>query len=222
MPLLIDLIAASSIKAEAFNSFLPADLRVTGDGVEPDRQRRFVDTAFERVAALGARVVVFGSGGARNVPDGFDRDVAFRQIREFLARIADSAAQHGITVAIEPLPTYSCNIINSVPEALDIARQVNHPAIQVLSDFFHVTYQSQSFDDTASAGVSLRHVHIASPQGRNPVEADLPILTEFFSALRRGGYDSRISLECGWGNLAEEAAKTLSVLRSAWSASAAQ
>ena len=216
MPPLLDLLAGSKIAAEAFNGFLPADLRITGEGVDPDRQQRYAEAAFERVAALGGSVVVFGSAGARNVPDGFSREVAFRQIHEFLERIADSAAANAVAIAIEPLPTYSCNIINSVADAVEIARQVNHPAIEVLSDFFHVTYQAQSFDETATAGGRLRHVHLASPQGQNPTETDLPILAEYFAALRRAGYDGRISLECGWANLPEQAAETLRVIRAVW------
>src|SRR5262249_25937777 len=51
--------------------FLPATLKVTGPAIDRDRQHAYVEKAFDRLARLGVEVVVFGSGGARRVPDGF-------------------------------------------------------------------------------------------------------------------------------------------------------
>ncbi|MDR3709054.1 MAG: sugar phosphate isomerase/epimerase [Capsulimonadaceae bacterium] len=223
LPALAKALNAAAIRAEAFNCFLPGDLRVTGDGVDPARQAAYVRSALKRAAALGGKTVVFGSGAARNVPDGFDRSVAHRQIREFLARTADVAAANDIVIAIEPLHSGVCNIITGVAEAVEIAGQINHPAVQVLSDLFHVTHDSQSFEETASAGGQLRHVHISTPTtGKNPAAAELPVLTDYFRAIRKAGSVPRISLECGWTDLAAEAAPTLTVVRTAWEASKSQ
>ncbi|MDR3709053.1 MAG: sugar phosphate isomerase/epimerase [Capsulimonadaceae bacterium] len=222
LPALEKALNAASIRAEAFNGFLPGDLRVTGEGVDPERQKAYVASACKRAAALGGKSIVFGSGGARQVPDGFDRNVAYRQIREFLLRAGDAAAANGIVIAIEPLNVTECNILNSVAESTEVATQVNHKAVQVLSDFYHVDHDGQSYDETALAGKLLRHVHIASPGNRkNPVAADIPILTEYFRALRKAGYDQRISIECGWPDFAKDAASSLDVVRKAWAASAA-
>jgi hypothetical protein len=43
----------------------------------------YVAKAFDRVARLGVRIVVFGSGGARRVPEGYPRDDAVRQMVDF-------------------------------------------------------------------------------------------------------------------------------------------
>jgi len=82
------------------NLFLPATLKVTGPDINRDEQVAYVTKAFDRVKRLGIGTVVFGSGGARRVPDGFSRDEAFRQLVEFGKRIGPLARQRDITVAI--------------------------------------------------------------------------------------------------------------------------
>jgi sugar phosphate isomerase/epimerase len=50
------------------NLFLPADIKVTGPNIDKERQMEYVRRALDRVSRLGVRLVVFGSGGARQVP----------------------------------------------------------------------------------------------------------------------------------------------------------
>jgi len=222
MPALLGSIKDARIKPEAFNVLLPGDLKVTGDEVDPERQKRFLNIGMARAAALGGKVVVFGSGGARRLPDGFDRQTAYRQINEFLQIAGDAAAAAGITIAIEPLNVTECNILNSVAEAIVVADLASHPSVKVLSDLYHVDHDAQSYKETSDAGARLRHVHIAScPDRKNPTPADLAQLTEYFRALRSAGYDGRISIESSWADLAGDAASSLAVVRSAWAASAA-
>ena len=52
---------------------------------------------------LGLKIIVFGSGGARKVPEGFSQDEAYKQLVEFAKRIAPEAKKRGIVVAVEPL-----------------------------------------------------------------------------------------------------------------------
>src|SRR5215213_7837586 len=85
------------------NLFLPATLRVTGPDIDRDEQTRYFRKAFERLSRVGVAIVVFGSGGARRVPDGFDRPAAFDQLVEFGRRAAVEAQRRSITIAVEPL-----------------------------------------------------------------------------------------------------------------------
>ena len=210
-------LAAYPLTPEAFNVFLPGDLKVVGPQVDPARQGRYLASAFARVAALGGQIVVFGSGGSRNVPDGFDRAEAERQITDFLRLAAPLAAAQGVTVAIEPLNRGECNIINSVAEGMEYVQAVGHPNIQVLSDLYHVALEGQSFEETRAAGTALRHVHVAGAEGRRaPNRDDVEHLTPFFRVLKEMGYDGRVSVEGGWKDLPGQAAETLDVLRTAW------
>ena len=59
------------------NLFLPAALKVTGPDTDRDQQMAYVKKAFARLSRLGTEIVVFGSGGARRVPEGFPKEDAF-------------------------------------------------------------------------------------------------------------------------------------------------
>ena len=166
LPALEAAVGGSSLRAEAYNVLLPGDLKVVGPAVNAARQERYLEAAFSRARALGGQVVVFGSGGARGIPEGYAVEDAHRQLQEFLTRAGDAAARHGLTVAIEPLNRGECNVINSVGEAMELARAVSHPAVGVLSDLYHVTVEGQTYAETRDAGPLLKHVHVAGQEGR--------------------------------------------------------
>src|SRR6266496_3353972 len=86
------------LPAPVTNLFLPPALKVTGPDVDREQQMAYVRKAFARLERLGTQIVVFGSGGARQVPDGFPKDQAFQQLVDFGRRIAPEARARGITV----------------------------------------------------------------------------------------------------------------------------
>src|SRR6476619_6485446 len=102
------------------NLFVPQTIKVVGPEINLGQQTAHVEKVMTRLSKLGVEVLVFGSGGARRVPDGFDRDQAWKQLVDFSRRAADAAKGHGITVAIEPLRTQETNIINTAAEGLEL------------------------------------------------------------------------------------------------------
>src|SRR5207248_659966 len=102
----------------AANSLVPASLKITGPTADLDALKKYMTTVLSRAQRLGIKTLVFGSGGARNVPDRFDREKAGKQIEDFVRASADIAAQHGVTLVAEPLNRGECNIINTVAEAM--------------------------------------------------------------------------------------------------------
>lgn len=216
MPPLWAAFASSSLKAEAYNVLLPGDLKVVGPETDAARQEQYLEAAFVRAASLGGAVAVFGSGGARRIPPGWPIEKAQRQVREFLERGGAAAARHGITIAIEPLNVSECNFINSVAEAVALAREVDHPAVTVLSDLYHVDHDSQSYEETRNAAPFLRHVHVAGEGRRAPQPADHGFLRDFFAVFKESGYAGRVSIEGSWEDLRAQAPEALAVLRRAW------
>lgn len=205
------------IKAEAFMGFLPGDLKVVGPEIDDQRIKSYLEIAFQRLAKVGAKVVVFGSAGARRVPDGWSMVDARTQILDFLKLCAPIAATSGVTLAIEPLGSAECNIIISVAEAMEYVNAVESPSIQVLSDLFHVDSDQQSHLETRDAGSALRHVHVAGGVGRRvPTNDDVDYLAAYFGILKQAGYDGRISVEARTVDMEREAPIAAEVLRKAW------
>ena len=187
---------ASPIKPEAANVMLPGPFHVTGEEADHEEIERFLKKVFPRLASLGIKSVVFGSGGARRIPEGFSHEKAWDQMvaaSKIIARVAD---ENGITIALEPLNTKETNIINSVAEGGKMVEEVDHPAFMLLADYYHVGIENEGFDGIKTYGKYLRHTHIAHPTLRTvPKEGDEGNYEAFFAALRETGYDARVSIE---------------------------
>ena len=207
------LVDASSIRVEACNGMMPGEIRLTGPDVSAQKIHDYLDLAFSRARRLGCEVVVFGSGAARNVPEGFDIAVAWRQIGNFL-RIAQGHAQdYGITIAIEPLRRAECNIINLVSEAVALSSLLQLNNVKALGDTYHMAMCSEPLSALTMAGDLLAHVHTANALGRIlPKEGDGEDYAGIFAALKAGGYDGRISCEAGCENFAVDAPAAFRVL----------
>ncbi|MGC8862645.1 MAG: sugar phosphate isomerase/epimerase family protein [Armatimonadota bacterium] len=205
-------VQAFEIVPEAWNCLLPGDLKVTGPEVDRYRIERYLRTAFQRIEELGGELVVFGSGGARNVPQGFSMAEARDQIVEFVTLAGQIAGVHGITIAIEPLNHNESNIINSVAEGLEFARLADHPFVHVLADLYHMDEEHEPLEHLVEADGDLVHTHTADTGRFYPGSGSYPH-REFFEKLRSIGYNDRMSVECKWNDFRTECAKALEFLR---------
>jgi sugar phosphate isomerase/epimerase len=201
----------------ATNLFLPAALKVTGPAIDRDQQMAHVKKAFDRLAKLGTQIVVFGSGGARHVPDGFPKDEAFQQLVDFGRRIAPEARARGITVTIEPLRRQETNIINSAAEGLRLVEAINDPNFQLMVDFYHLASEQEDPSIIQRASAHIRHLHMANPAGRVfPRKWDEFDYAPFFAALQKIGYDKRISVEASTQDFSTDAPLAIALLRRAF------
>lgn len=203
---------ASPIPVAAFNVFLPRDLKIVGPTVDMPRIERYVDNALARVHAIGAKIVVFGSGAARDIPEGFARSDARQQTISFLQHVAIPAEQYGITVVIEPLNSKESNTILNVAEGVDLASDVNRPSIRVLADFYHMDEENETLAHLTTYGEWLKHIHVADSGRGAPGTGDYPY-TEFAARLRTIGYDGMVSIECRWQDFATQARPAQEFLR---------
>lgn len=188
----------SGIAAEAFNVMLPGKFHLTGPAADLAPVTEYLECGFRRMEELGAVIQVFGSGGARNVPEGWPMERALVQLVEFLNLAAPLAADHGIFIAIEPLNPGECNIINTVEDARALAAMAGLPNVGVLADWYHMAKQQETTGGMLAAGKALLHCHVANPNGRRfPLPGDGAEYTAFFGALRQIGYTGRVSVEAG-------------------------
>ena len=196
------------------NLFLPGTIRLTGpEPTDVEQQMLYVRKTLDRLAKLGVKILCFGSGGARRVPDGFPKEEAFKQLVEFGRRIAPEARARGITVVIEPLRRQESNIINSAAEGLELVKAVNDPNFELLIDFYHLASEKEDPAIILQANQHLRHLHVANPQGRVfPLKWDEYDYEPFFANLRKIGYAGRISIEASTKDLAADAPQAIALM----------
>jgi len=204
---------AAPIPCRALNGFIPGDLKITGPAVNMPALEKYVTTACRRAEQAGVATIVLGSGGARQVPDGFDHTRATEQIIEFCRVLMPIALGCGVTVAVEPLNRADCNILTTVRETARLVKEVGSTAIRLLVDSYHWARDNDSAADIVRYGRLLGHIHVATFPSRVPPGAEEYDFNPFFGALKQGSYDGRISLEGGFPNAAEDLPKALAVMR---------
>lgn len=217
-----DPIRKSALPVLAANCLVPGHLKITGPTADLNVLREYMSNVLARAAETGVKTLVFGSGGARAYPDGFDREEARRQILDFCQMSADIAARHDVTIVIEPLNRKECNIINSVGEAMTYVRELNHDNLQCLVDSYHFWLESEPLENLEKAMRWIGHVHLADKVNRTaPGESGAPAESPykpFFAVLKKGGYKGLISVECKAFDLINDSPRILKYINDQWNA----
>ena len=207
-------IKSGGIPMETCNNFFPANIRLTGENATPDIALEYAKRACDRAAQMGAKIIVFGSSGAKNIPEGFPYSEARRQYIDLLGMLQDIVLPLGITVALEALNTKESNFILSISEALAAMNEVSCSNIKLLADYYHMRMEDEDISILHSVGKDLRHVHIAARDGRVfPKQGDGEDYTGFFNVLKDIGYSGGVSVEAYSDDLAQEALSVSELLR---------
>jgi len=203
----------TTLPVPAANCFLPGALKCVGPVVDLPRLVRYADVAFQRAKQAGIEIIVFGSGGARKLPEGFPKTQAEEQFVTYLKEIGPLAGKYGVTIVIEPLNVAECNFINSIPEADALAQACDHPNVCILADFYHMLRDGQTPDDILRHPTRLRHVHVAEKADRTAPGVKGDDFRPFLRALKQVNYRGMIAIESKWGDLATEAGPAVAELR---------
>ncbi len=212
-----------TLPAPVANSLVPPQLKITGPAADLGALKAYMETAIRRAQAAGMDTLVFGSGAARTVPAGFDRAAARQQILDFLKMSVEIAQRHRVVLVAEHLNKGECNIINTVAEAMEYVKAIDHPNLQCLADSYHLWLENEPLANVAAAMPWMRHAHISEKSRRAPGQSGegTEQYREFFRVLKDAGYDRTICVEALW--LPEmkaegEAAKVLAFVKEQWAA----
>jgi sugar phosphate isomerase/epimerase len=209
----LTLLKESKLPVEACNNFIAGNLKSVGPAAVHDDILKFSDTAFRRAEIAGIKTFVYGSGGSRSIPEGFSKDEARTQFISLCKKMAPVAGKYNIIISLEPLNKGECNFINSVAEGGEIVKEVNHKNFRLLADIYHMLRDNESPEDIIKYGDLLYHTHIAENVGRTAPGVNKEDFTPFFKALRKIGYEGRMSIECSWKNLGEQASPALQEMK---------
>ena len=188
-----------SVITYSCNGLFPSDIRLTGD-VNWQVVKDYCDETFYKLAALKVKMVVFGSGKAKHVPDGFDRAKAWDQLYELGAFLSDTAKQYGQTVVVEPLSYREVNIINTVAEGGDYCRVVNRDNFKLLVDFYHFANNKEDPVTLMQNKDLLAHMHIATAEERTrpTTDADWAFFEQCLRQIKAIDYTGDLSFEGGF------------------------
>ena len=194
-------------------NFIPANLKITGNETVHDDVLAWAETAFRRAQIAGIPHIVFGSGGARRIPEGFDKQVAMQQFIDLCKRMAPLAQKYAITVVVEPLNKGETNMINSLAEGAAIVNAVNHPNVRLLCDIYHMLRENEPAEEIVKYGDLLRHCHIAEKETRSAPGTAGDDFKPYFKALKQIKYTGCISIEGKWDDFEKRLAPALQYMK---------
>ena len=152
--------------------------------------------AFAAAQALGIPVVNIGPGGTADVDEDFERQT------DLMAKMAELAAAHGVTLCCKAHVKAS---IYNTPTTLRAMEKITSPAFGIDMDPSHVYRAGENPAEALPQVLSrVRHVHIRDCKGRGPSpgepcnqacgRGDIDLFG-YFKAMVDGGYDGPVCLE---------------------------
>ncbi len=195
------------------NLFIPGNLKVVGPAVDEQAVLSYVETVFQRAKTAGTQMIIWGSGGSRQVPDGFDRLKAKEQFVSMARKVAVLAKKYDITLALESLNSTEGNFINTVAEALEIAKAVEHENFRLCADIYHMLKEDEGPAVIEQAKGYIVYCEVAEEEGRTPPGVHGEDFKPYFTALKNIGYEGKVMLECRWDDVATQGADAYQYLR---------
>jgi sugar phosphate isomerase/epimerase len=149
-------------------------------------------------AELGGAVLVHGSPKQRQIAPGETHAIALARLRDALAQVALAAARVGVIYCIEPLSRRETELVNTIAEAAELVRSIDHPNLRTMID---CSAAGLTEPDSIPSLIErwlptglIAHVQVNDPNRRGPGQGDMqfaPIL----AALKRHGYDGTVAVE---------------------------
>lgn len=190
---------SSPLRCVSMNGMIPGGYALYGNEAQTKAVCDFVRHGMERAARVGCKSICFGSGGARNIPNGMSREEASDRLAAITARFCGIADEYGIKIAIEPLFTKATNFIHTLADAYDIIRRIpecHNLGINV--DMFHMCDANEDFSELVRFKDYVFNVHISEPgtlRFPKPNTEHEATYLRFFTALGQAEYTGNVSIE---------------------------
>ncbi len=195
----LEKLASSPLPILACNGFIrPQHLHCVGPEANHELILVWAETAFRRMKQAGGKFIVFGSAGARRIPDGWSKEKADEQFVSLLKRMGPLAEAQGVTVTVEQLQEKECNYINRIGEGAALIRAAGHPNVRMLADLYHMATMGDTPADLKAAMDVVVHMEIAEKSGRTVPGVNGDDFRPYFHVLREAGYQGSISIEGKW------------------------
>ncbi len=122
--------------------------------------------------------------------------------------IAEVAQQAGIRCTIESLNRFECHFLNTMEQAKNYVRQVDHPNFWTMYDTFHSNIEEKDPLGAIESNLGvIKHVHISANDRGTPGKDHTPI-RETIRTFQKNGYDNWYVIEAFGRGLPELAAAT--------------
>lgn len=186
------------------NVLFPGNLKIAGPEVDEKKVLAYLDQVSYRAKQAGIPILVLGSGGSRRLPEGYDYQTAKNNFILLCRKMALVAKKHGITIAIESLNSTETNFLNTVQEAAEVVKKVDHPNFRLNADIYHMMKENEPPQHIIDAGNIIVHVEIAEKDKRTMPGVMGDDFRPYFRALKSIKYKGPIVIEANINNASQE------------------
>jgi D-psicose/D-tagatose/L-ribulose 3-epimerase len=165
---------------------------------ESQRGRAYLRSCIDVAQTLGSPTVAgpfYSAVGRcwRSAPDERTRDVD--HIARTLRELGGYAADRGVVLGVETLNRFETSFLNTTAQALELIERVDHPAVGLALDLFHLGIEEKHVGDALrAAGRKLVHLQVAENDRGTPGTGSLP-WRDVAAALREIEYDGSVVIE---------------------------
>ena len=173
------------------------DRDLTADGDAGEKAVQYLCDSVDLAVKTGAGVIIVVPSpvGRTKKPEGKTMEELNRNAVENIRRAADYAQEKGVRFAIEAINRYETYFVNTLSKALKLVEEINHPAVGIMADLFHMSIEEgSSVDSLYMIRKHLLHVHIAD-NTREPAGMGHTDFKEILRALKRIGYEGSLTME---------------------------
>ena len=163
----------------------------------PETRARVFDdlTGILRLAARFEAPLIIGGVRGRLTGSEVHKAEQRASAIDTLWKCAKVAEEVGTFLLLEPINRYETNFINSAQDGLDLLDEIQHPAIKMLLDTFHMNIEeADPCESVRRVGRRLGYMHFADNNRLAPGQGhvDFPALVATLGGI---GYDGFVSAE---------------------------
>lgn len=177
-PALIDVAAilaaqsSASIRLQVTGAFGPTRDLTHDDRQYREESLRYIQQVVEICEKLGATVMagpMYSAVGKRRQVSAEQKQREWERAVEGLAAAGKIAADHGVTLAIEPLNRFETDLINTAAQVKQLIRDIDLPSVRIHLDTFHMHIEEKSvYDAIVLAGNDLVYVDASESDRGTP------------------------------------------------------